>query len=93
MLSDLAHQYSQEIQTFYYLLVLLNAIVHVIFAGGVARDAGHLNQLGHPPALVSPAVWAFATLIGGVITAAIYWFIHHSNLTRPITREKTYERT
>jgi len=87
MLPELAVQYSDQIQSFLYLLAIVNAILHIIFAGGVARDAGKLYQLGHPPALVSGATWAFATLIGGVLTAALYWFIHHSNLTRP-TRQK-----
>jgi hypothetical protein len=84
---ELAQQYSQQIQTLQFLLILINAIVHIIFAGGVARDAGHLYKIGQKPALVSAATWAFATLIGGVIVAAIYWFIHHSTITRNIVKE------
>ena len=91
MLPELAQQYSNQIQNFYYLLILVNAILHVIFAGAVARDAGNLYNLGHRPALVSAASWAFATLIGGIITAAIYWFIHHSTLTRPSIREHHHD--
>ncbi len=92
MLPQLAQQYGSQIQTFYYLLMLINAILHVIFAGAVARDAGGLYKLGQRPALVSAASWAFATLIGGIVTAAIYWFIHHSTLTRPSTiRESRYD--
>jgi hypothetical protein len=83
MLSDLAQQYTNQIQTFYYLLLAINGILHLIFAGAVARDAGNLYKLAQRPALVSAASWAFATLIGGVFTAAIYWFIHHSTITRP----------
>ena len=60
-------------------------IVNLLFAGAVARDAGKLQQVNLPIALVSPATWAFATLFGGEITAAIYWFIHHSTLTKPIS--------
>lgn len=92
MLAELAQQYGNQIQTFYYLILLINALIHVIFAGAVARDAGNLYKLSQRPALVSAATWAFATLIGGVITAAIYWFIHHSTITRPTTRETRYER-
>lgn len=92
MLSELAQHYGNQIQTFYYLLLLINAILHLIFAGAVARDAGALYKIGQRPALVSAATWAFATLIGGVITAAIYWFIHHSTLTRPSIRESRYDR-
>ena len=92
MLPELAQQYSNQLQTFYYLLILINAVLHVIFAGAVARDAGQLAKLGQRPALVSAPTWAFATLIGGVITATIYWFIHHSTLTRPAIRETRYDK-
>ncbi len=92
MLTDLAQQYSNQVQTFYYLLLLINAILHVIFAGAVARDAGNMYKTGQRTALVSASTWAFATLIGGVITATIYWFIHHSTLTRPTSRETFYDK-
>lgn len=91
MLPELAQQYSHQIQTFYYLLLLMNAVLHVIFAGAVARDVGNLYKLGQRPALVSGSAWAFATLAGGIITATIYWFIHHSTLTRPVIRENRYD--
>ena len=83
MLAELTQQYSSQIQTGYYLILLINAILHLVFAGGVARDAGSLHKIGQRTALVSGATWAFATLIGGVVIATIYWFIHHSTLTRP----------
>ena len=92
MLFELAKQYSNQIQTGYYLILIINAVLHLIFAGAVARDAGFLHKLGQRPALVSGPTWAFATLIGGVITATIYWFIHHSTLTRPSIRETPNER-
>ena len=92
MLTELAQHYSRQIQTFYYLIMLISAVLHVIFAGAVARDAGNLYKLGQRTALVSAPTWAFATLIGGVITATIYWFIHHSTLTRPAIRENHFDR-
>lgn len=83
MLAELAQQYGSQIQTVYYLLIVINGILHVAFAGAVAKDASCLSKIGQRPALVSATTWAFATLIGGIMTAAIYWFIHHSTLTRP----------
>lgn len=81
MFDFLAQNYSEQLQHLQLLIMAINALVHLVFAGAVARDAGDLYQLSRRPALVSAHVWAFATLIGGVFVAAIYWFIHHSNLT------------
>ncbi len=92
MFTQLAQQFATQIETFQYLILLINLLLHVLFAGAVARDAGSLNQIGQRPALVSAATWAFATLLGGVITAAIYWFIHHSTFTRTTSRDMRYER-
>lgn len=92
MLGELANQFSNQIQTFFYLIALINGILNFIFAGAVARDAGNLNRLGQKPVLVSAATWAFATLIGGVFTATIYWILHHSTLTRPSMREIRYDK-
>lgn len=93
MLNELAQQFAAQIQTFFYLIMLINGILHVVFAGAVAHDAGNLNRLGQKPVLVSAPTWAFATLIGGVFTATIYWILHHSTLTRPTIREIRYDKT
>lgn len=93
MLGELAKQFGTQIQTFFYLIMLIDGILHFIFAGAVARDAGNLQRLGQKPVLVSAPTWAFATLIGGVLTATIYWILHHSPLTRPIIRETRYDQT
>ncbi|KTD75254.1 hypothetical protein [Legionella waltersii] len=92
MLNDLISQFNAQIQTFFYLIMIINGILHVIFAGAVARDAGNLQRLGQRPALVSAPTWAFATLIGGVFTATIYWLLHHSSLTRTSMREVRYDK-
>jgi ATP/ADP translocase len=91
MLNQLSHQYAAQIEAFQSLLLLVNALLHLLFAGAVARDASGLNRTGQRTAMASPTVWAFATLIGGVMTAAVYWFIHHSTLTRPLQREIHHE--
>jgi len=92
MVSELATQFAAQIQTFLYLIMFINGILHLIFAGAVAHDAGNRNRLGQKPVLVSAATWAFATLIGGVFTATIYWLLHYSTLTRPTIREVRYDK-
>ena len=74
--------YSNQISAIYYLVVVVKALVGLIFAGAVAKDGGKLQKLGQNTLLVSPYTWAFATLVGGVVIAAIYWFMHYSSLTR-----------
>ena len=70
------------IQTLSLLILIINGLLHLIFAGSVARDSGQMVKSGSSTCLVSGLTWAFATLVGGVIVAAIYWFIHHSTFTR-----------
>jgi hypothetical protein len=58
------------------------AIVNIVFAIGVLRDALRLQEEhGRPTEIVSGAMWAFATLMGGVFVAAVYWLIHRSTLS------------
>lgn len=92
MLGELAKQFSTQIQTFFYLIMIINGILNFVFAAAVARDAGNLYRMGQKPVLVSAPTWAFATLIGGVITATIYWILHYSTLTRPTPREIRYDK-
>lgn len=92
MISELAQQFSTQIQTFFYLIMLINGILHLVFAGAVARDGGGMHRMGQKTVLVSASTWAFATLIGGVFTATIYWLLHHSTLTRPTIREVRYDK-
>lgn len=92
MVNELAKQFATQIQTFFYLIMLINGLLNLIFAGAVARDAGSMDRTGQKTVLVSASTWAFATLIGGVLTATIYWLLHHSTLTRPTIREIRYDK-
>ena len=66
-----------------YILTILTGLIHLIFAGAVAKDAGSLYKRGLPTILVSGVTWSFTTLIGGVFVAVVYWLLHHSTLTKP----------
>jgi len=63
-------------------LTVLKVIINIIFAGGIARDSGIIHKQGQPIYLVSGLVWAFAALVGGILVVAVYWLVHHTNLTR-----------
>ena len=58
-------------------------VVHICFALAVLTDSGRLPG-GREPILVGPAIWFLATLFGGVITAIIYWGMHHSRLNESV---------
>lgn len=92
MINELVKQFTTQIQTFFYLIMIINGLLNFIFASAVARDAGTMYRMGQKPVLVSAPTWAFATLIGGVFTATIYWLLHHSTLTRPAIREVRYDQ-
>ena len=71
-----------------YIYWLIIAAIHVVFAIGVYKDAVRLQrELNHPVLFVPVEIWAIATLVGGVITAGIYWVIHHSTLRSPDTKD------
>lgn len=64
----------ENMVTMYYILM---AIVHLAFAAAVAKDAGRLVHSRGSTILVGPVMWSFATIIGGVWVAAIFWLMHH----------------
>ena len=72
--------------------VILTVLIHIVFAIAVYRDATRLDRV-RTLIIAGPAIWGIATLIGGVITAAIYWAMHHSRLNPdiPIAPTETTE--
>ena len=71
-------------------IAILTVLVHVAFAVAVYRDANRLNR-GQALAIASigPKIWCLATLVGGVMTAGIYWALHHSRLNPAIPTSST----
>lgn len=70
---------SQEMNTVHLLILAINAMVNIIFAGAIAKDAGDYHKKFGATHLVNGTVWAFATLVGGIFVAGIYWFMHRVN--------------
>lgn len=70
--------------TMYYILM---AVVHLAFAAAVAKDAGRLLQSRGSTILVGPVMWSFATIIGGVWVAAVFWLMHHL----PLLQQSNYK--
>ena len=73
-------------------VTVLTVLVHIVFAVAVYRDATRLDRT-RALIIVGPGIWCIATLLGGVITAAIYWAMHHSRLNPdiPIAATETAE--
>lgn len=76
-MSDIISSFMAQIPSIQLMLVIISAILHILFAGAVAKDAGDLNKRGLKTHLVSSVTWAFAVLVGGPLVAVGYWFMHH----------------
>jgi len=60
---------------------VLTAIINIAFAAAVYADSKFLKaHLKRGTFLVGGGIWALATLLGGILTVALYWLIHHSTL-------------
>ena len=81
-MDQLLNQFSTMVQHGSIIIFMLNILLHICFAGGVARDVNRLTKLGVMPQLFPAWVCVLATLIGSVFVAGIYWFMHHSTLVR-----------
>lgn len=64
-------------------VAVLGILVNIVFAIAVYRDAIRLDRT-RTLIIAGPAIWGIATLFGGVVTAAIYWGMHHSRLNPDI---------
>ena len=74
------------------IVAVLGILVNIVFAIAVYRDAVRLDRT-RTLIIAGPLIWAIATLFGGVVTAAIYWAMHHSRLNPdiPVASTETTE--
>jgi phage shock protein PspC (stress-responsive transcriptional regulator) len=82
MLEQIYYQLSQTIVHLNYVMTGLTALVHLLFAAGVAKDIGNMTKRNLFPQLVPGYVWVLASLLSGVWAVLIYWLMHHSSLAR-----------
>lgn len=75
-------QWPQAMSNIATIILILNTLLHVLFASAIARDVGQLNRLHIQPRLLSGMTWVLATLIGGILVVGLYWLVHHSALAR-----------
>lgn len=76
--------------TYSYWVALI--VVHIALAVAVFRDAEEILQSpGRKLWFLNSFFWTVAALVGGIVTAGIYWAIHHSTLRAPAEPEATPE--
>jgi len=61
---------------------VLALVIHIFFAIAVFNDAAKREEEKKQLWFVNQWLWAGATLIGGLVAAAIYWAMHYSTLSR-----------
>jgi len=67
-------------------------VVHVMLAVAVFHDAEELTRTpGRKVWFLNTFFWTVAALVGGIVTAGIYWAMHHSTLRSPVAPESAPE--
>jgi len=83
-INGLIETLSSQIEAIRWTLLFVNALLHLIFAGAVAKDIGSMQKRGQRVFLVSGFVWSFATLLGGIFVILTYWLIHYSRFRETV---------
>jgi hypothetical protein len=58
----------------------VNFLRHLFLTIGACQAASVRSIRGRKLWFIGPFLWAFATFVGGIVTAAVYWAMHHSML-------------
>jgi hypothetical protein len=66
---------------------VLLVIVHIALAAAVYQDGSRRVDGGTSILLAPLAVWALATLVGGLLPAFAYWVVNASTLRPPTASE------
>lgn len=81
-MSNLLAPFAQSISSISAILFLLNALLHVIIAAGIAKDIGYRHKRQAVTLFIPGIAWVLSTLIGGILVLAVYWLIHYSSLAQ-----------
>lgn len=63
------------------ILGMVTFVIHLLLMIGVYREASDRVLRGRKMWFVGPFAWAFLAMIGGVMTAGVYWVLHHSTFS------------
>jgi hypothetical protein len=74
-------------------LIVALAILSLIFASAVWRDAQRLQNRGKRVFLVGPFWWFLLTFFFTIPTVALYWAVHHSTLSTSLDDAADAEQT
>lgn len=81
-MNDIWSQLGSINQSLSLLFILLTAVLHILYAAGIAKDIGNLNKKHLQPFFLPGIGWVLAALLGGIFTVLAYWLIHHSTLAK-----------
>ncbi len=79
---DFLSQFASINETLSILFILLTGLLHILYAGGIAKDIGNLAKKSIQPLFLPGIGWVLATLLGGIFTVLVYWLMHHSSLSK-----------
>ena len=65
-----------------FLIMLVHVAVVIGCAMAIADANRRLEHQGRKPEMLSPILWVLASLVGGILTVALYWGMHFSTLSR-----------
>ena len=81
MFDPFLKSFGQMMYPFAMLVSLMQMFLHLMLALGVYPAASDRAIRGRKLWFVGAGLWAFATLIGGIFTAGMYWVMHQSTLS------------
>ncbi len=83
VLDELLRTFTGLFSIYGWTLGLVTFVIQLLLVLGVYREASDRVLRGRKLWFLGPFAWAFLTFIGGVMSAAVYWALHHSTFSPP----------